>query len=645
MYRTHNCNSLRKTDIGKEVTLAGWINVTRDHGGVIFIDLGDREGLTRVVFRPEIFPATTHVATDEAKEVLQAGQFRLEVAKTPDSAGSAEKIESHMKEWLEVHSLRSEDVIQVSGKVGPRLPGTENPKLATGDIEVVAIELRILNRADVLPFPIDAEPQNEDLRMTHRYFDLRRPRLARNLRVRHRAAKATRDYLDSQGFVEVETPSLAKSTPEGARDFLVPSRLTPGKFYALPQAPQQYKQLLMVAGVEKYFQIARCFRDEDLRADRQPEFTQIDIEASFVTPDDIFAVTEGMLGAIFKAARNIDIKTPFDRLTYREAIDRYGSDKPDRRFDMQLVDLSDDFRSSSFKVFRNALDSGGVVKAINAKGFAGITTGQIEELTETAKVFGAKGLAFIKIENGEWKSPIVKFFSDTEKAALQSKLKIEEGDLILFGADKWEIACEVLGRIRLRVAEIQDLHGKAAKGQSGSDWDFLWVTDFPLLQWSAEENKWNAVHHPFTRPKAADIPLFDTKKFGEIRAEAYDVVLNGVEIGGGSMRIHEPELQEKMFEALGIRSEDRQSLFGHLLRALRLGAPPHGGIALGLDRLVMLVCGEDTIRDVMAFPKNNRGLDLMTQSPSHVDPKQLRDLGVNLRGEEKLSARAPSPPK
>ena len=605
MYRTHDCNSLRKTDIGKQVTLAGWVHVSRDHGGVIFIDLRDREGLTQVVFRPE-----------ENAEVAS-----------------------------EARSLGSEDVIEVSGRIAARVPGTENPKLATGDIEVIPNRLQILNRADALPFPIDAEIHNEDLRMTYRYYDLRRPQLARNLRLRHRVAKATRDYLDSQGYVEVETPILSKSTPEGARDFLVPSRLTPGKFYALPQAPQQYKQLLMVAGVEKYFQIARCFRDEDLRADRQPEFTQIDIEASFVTPDDIFAVTEGMLGAIFKAARNIDIKTPFDRLTYREAIDRYGSDKPDRRFDMQLVDLSDDFRSSSFKVFRNALDSGGVVKAINAKGFAGITTGQIEELTETAKVFGAKGLAFIKIENGEWKSPIVKFFSDTEKAALQSKLKIEEGDLILFGADKWEIACEVLGRIRLRVAEIQDLHGKAAKGQSGSDWDFLWVTDFPLLQWSAEENKWNAVHHPFTRPKAADIPLFDTKKFGEIRAEAYDVVLNGVEIGGGSMRIHEPELQEKMFEALGIRSEDRQSLFGHLLRALRLGAPPHGGIALGLDRLVMLVCGEDTIRDVMAFPKNNRGLDLMTQSPSHVDPKQLRDLGVNLRGEEKLSARAPSPPK
>ena len=605
MYRTHDCNSLRKTDIGKQVMLAGWVHVSRNHGGVIFVDLRDREGLTQVVFRPE-----------ENAEVAS-----------------------------EARSLGSEDVIEVSGRIAARVPGTENPKLATGDIEVIPNRLEILNRAEALPFPIDAEIHNEDLRMTYRYYDLRRPQLARNLRLRHRVAKATRDYLDSQGYVEVETPILSKSTPEGARDFLVPSRLTPGKFYALPQAPQQYKQLLMVAGVEKYFQIARCFRDEDLRADRQPEFTQIDIEASFVTPDDIFAVTEGMLGAIFKAARNIDIKTPFDRLTYREAIDRYGSDKPDRRFDMQLVDLSDDFRSSSFKVFRNALDSGGVVKAINAKGFAGITTGQIEELTETAKVFGAKGLAFIKIENGEWKSPIVKFFSDTEKAALQSKLKIEEGDLILFGADKWEIACEVLGRIRLRVAEIQDLHGKAAKGQSGSDWDFLWVTDFPLLQWSAEENKWNAVHHPFTRPKAADIPLFDTKKFGEIRAEAYDVVLNGVEIGGGSMRIHEPELQEKMFEALGIRSEDRQSLFGHLLRALRLGAPPHGGIALGLDRLVMLVCGEDTIRDVMAFPKNNRGLDLMTQSPSHVDPKQLRDLGVNLRGEEKLSARAPSSPK
>ena len=607
MFRTHDCNSLRKTDIGSEVTLAGWVNVTRDHGGVIFIDLRDREGLTQVVFRPE---------------------ENAELAK-------------------EAHTLRSEDVVEVSGSVAARLPGTENPNLATGDIEVIPNRLRILNRADVLPFPIDAEPQNEDLRMTYRYFDLRRPRLARNLRVRHRVAKATRDYLDSQGYVEVETPILSKSTPEGARDFLVPSRTMPGKFYALPQAPQQYKQLLMVAGVEKYFQIAKCFRDEDLRADRQPEFTQIDIEASFVTPDDIFALVEGMLAAIFKAARNIEVKTPFERLTYREAVGRYGSDKPDRRFGMELVDLGEIFRKSSFKVFRSALDAGGVVKAVNAKGFAGITIGQADELTEMAKLYGAKGLAFIKIENGEWKSPIVKFFSDAEKKALQSKLTIEEGDCVFFAADKWEIACEVLGRLRLRIAEMQRLTAAV------ETWDFLWVTDFPLFEWSPEENKWNAMHHPFTRPKTEDLPLFveatspspsldaagrgeaPRLRLSEIRAEAYDVVLNGVEIGGGSMRIYEPDLQEKMFEALGINPEAQQSQFGHLLRALRLGAPPHGGIAFGFDRLVMLICGEQGIREVMAFPKNNRGMDLMSNSPSEVDPRQLHDLGIKLAKDKK----------
>jgi len=605
-----------KVDIGKQVTLAGWVHVSRDHGGVIFIDLRDREGLTQVVFRPE---------------------ENAEVAK-------------------EAHHLRSEDVIEVAGPVAARVPGTENPKLPTGDIEVIPNRLRILNRADALPFPIDAEIHNEDLRMTYRYYDLRRPQLARNLRIRHRVAKATRDYLDSQGYVEIETPILSKSTPEGARDFLVPSRLTPGKFYALPQAPQQYKQLLMVAGVEKYFQIAKCFRDEDLRADRQPEFTQIDIEASFITPDDIFALTEGMLAAIFKAARKsasrtdsssgeIDIKTPFDRLTYHEAVSRYGSDKPDRRFAVQLVDLSDEFRSSGFKVFRGALDAGGVVKAINAKGFAGITIGQVDELTEIAKTFGAKGLAFIKVENGEWRSPIVKFFGDAEKASLQSKLAIEEGDCVFFAADKWEIACEVLGRIRLRIAEIQDLVRTSDNRLSGSDWDFLWVTDFPLLQWNNEENKWNAVHHPFTRPNADDLPLLEAKKFPEIRAEAYDVVLNGVEIGGGSMRIHEPELQEKMFEVLGVSAQDRQAMFGHLLRALRLGAPPHGGIALGLDRLVMLICGEESIRDVMAFPKNNRGLDLMTQSPADVDPRQLRDLGIKPAADARAQSGKEAPPK
>jgi aspartyl-tRNA synthetase len=394
----------------------------------------------------------------------------------------------------------------------------------------------------------------------------------------------------------------------------------------------------MVAGVEKYFQIAKCFRDEDLRADRQPEFTQIDIEASFVRPEDIFALTEGMLAAIFRAARNVEIKAPFDHMTYREAISTFGSDKPDRRFGMHLVDLADVFASSAFKLFRSVLDSGGVVKAINAKGFAGITIGQIDELTAIAKTFGAKGLAFIKIENGEWKSPIVKFFSEAEKETLRSKLQIEEGDLVLFAADKWEIACEVLGRIRLRIADIQKLT------EGSEQLDFLWVTDFPLMQWSAEENKWNAVHHPFTRPKADDLSLFEEKKFSEMRAEAYDVVLNGVEIGGGSIRIHEPDFQKKMFAALGVSEEDQEKLFGHLLRAFRLGAPPHGGIAMGLDRLVMLICGEDSIRDVMAFPKNNRGQDLMSQSPADVDPRQLRELSIKLAGESKLEGRAPSRP-
>src|ERR1051325_6938098 len=391
----------------------------------------------------------------------------------------------------------------------------------------------------------------------------------------------------------------------------------------------------MVAGVEKYFQIAKCFRDEDLRADRQPEFTQIDIEASFVTPDDIFSLVEGMLAAIFRATRDLEIKTPFDRLTYREALDRYGSDKPDRRFGMELVDFGEAFDQSGFKVFRGALDAGGVVKAINAKGFAGITIGQADELTQIAKLYGAKGLAFIKVENGEWKSPIVKFFSESEKTALRSKLNIEEGDCIFFAADKWEIACEVLGRLRLRIAEMQDLHG-SARPPHAPEWDFLWVVDFPLFEWSAEDSKWKAMHHPFTRPKAEDLSLFEAKKFPEVRAEAYDVVLNGVEIGGGSMRIYEPPLQEKMFEALGINPEAQELQFGHLLRAFRLGTPPHGGIAFGLDRLVMLLCGEQSIRDVMAFPKNNRAMDLMSNSPAQVDPKQLRDLGIQLSKDKKV---------
>lgn len=588
-YRTHHCAQLRKNDIGSTATLAGWIQIVRDHGGVIFLDLRDREGLTQVVFRPE---------------------ENAELAK-------------------EAHRLRHEDVIQVEGKVSARVPGTENPKLPTGDVELVPDKLTVLNRADVLPFPIDATTPNEDLRLSYRYVDLRRPQMARNLRIRHKVTKATRDYLDEKGFVEIETPILSKSTPEGARDFLVPSRMLKGKFYALPQAPQQYKQLLMVGGIEKYFQIAKCFRDEDLRSDRQPEFSQIDIEASFVVPDDIFALVEGLLAAIFRASRGVDIPTPFPRMTYAQAMDEFGSDKPDRRFAMPLIDLAEIFRDSSFKMFRGALDAGGSVKAINAKAFASLTIGQSDELTAMAKHYGAKGLAFIKVENGEWKSPIVKFFTEAEKEALRSKLLVEEGDLILFAADKWEIVCEVLGRIRSRIAEMRQL-------TAGSDQlDFLWVTDFPLLVFDQAENKWNAVHHPFTRPKTEDIAKLEAGDFGHVRAEAYDVVLNGVELGGGSIRIHEPDLQAKAFAALGVSEEDQQSLFGHLLRAFRLGAPPHGGIAFGLDRIVMMICGEESIREVMAFPKNNRGLDLMSESPSEVDQRQLRELGIKLASEKK----------
>jgi aspartyl-tRNA synthetase len=585
MYRTHHCNQLRAADVGQTVELSGWVASRRDHGGVLFIDLRDREGITQIVFRPEDYPAVTE----------------------------------------EAQALHDEDVIRIRGKVAPRLEGTANPKLPTGEIEVVVSELNILNHCAPLPFQLDANLSNEDLRLTYRYLDLRRPAMVRQLRTRHILNRTTRTYLDREGFLEIETPILSKSTPEGAREFLVPSRVMPGLFYALAQSPQQYKQLLMVAGAEKYFQIAKCFRDEDPRADRITELTQIDIEASFITQEDIFSLVEGLLKEIFAATREVPIPAPFLRLSYQEAMDRFGSDKPDLRFGTELIDLSDLFRNSQFKVFRTTLDQNGVVKAVNAKGFAHITAGQIEEITNLAKQAGAKGLAFIKVENGEWKSPIVKFFSESERESLTSKMGIDEGDLILFGADSWEVVCTVLGRIRLKVAEFTKLI------TDPDELKFLWVTDFPLMSFDPAENKWNAMHHPFTRPKTEDIPFLEQGEFGKVRAVAYDVVLNGVEIGGGSLRIHEPELQQKVFSALGISPEQQQRLFQHLMSAFSFGAPPHGGIALGIDRLLMIITGTTNIRDVIAFPKNSRGQDLMMDAPAVVTERQLRELSLAIR--------------
>jgi aspartyl-tRNA synthetase len=582
--RSHHCNELRESDLGKEVTLIGWVNSARDHGGVIFIDLRDREGLTQCVFRPE-----------EGAEVAQLS-----------------------------HSLREEDVVQVKGKVCKRLEGADNDKMATGTIEVVASELKIVNKSDVLPFQLDKELSNEDIRMKYRYLDLRRPRMNKNIRQRSKITSAARRFLDDTGFYEIETPILSNPTPEGARDFLVPSRLNPGKFYALPQAPQQYKQLLMVAGVEKYFQIARCFRDEDLRADRQPEFTQIDLEMSFVGQEDIIKTVQGLLGAMFKAGLDIDLPEEFPRMTYLDAMDIYGSDKPDTRFDIKITDLADVFAATEFKIFRGVLDGGGVVRAINAKGFAGITTGQMNRLNEIAVQAGlpVKNLAFIKLENGEYKSPLWKIFSDAEKEAVTAKMNLEEGDIVFFAAGSRDSVSTILGRVRSECAVMMELL------KDSTAFNFLWVVDFPLLAHDEESGHWAAVHHPFTRPHPDDIELLEKGDYANVRAVAYDVVLNGYELGGGSIRIHEKELQSKMFEVLGVTPEEQQIKFAHILDAFRFGAPPHGGLALGLDRIAMLVSGEDSIREVIAFPKNNKGADLMAQSPCEIGMKELREVYV-----------------
>ena len=594
--RTHHCNEIRPGHIGETVTLIGWVNTVRDQGGVIFIDLRDREGITQCVFRSEVSP--------EAAELS--------------------------------HKLRSEDVVQVTGKVEERLKtdevDTKNDNLETGEVEIAAAQLTIVNKAEVLPFQLDKELSNEDLRLKHRYLDLRRPRLTRNLRQRHIITKAARDYLSDDGFIEVETPILSKATPEGARDFLVPSRINPGKFYALPQAPQQYKQMLMVAGVEKYFQVARCFRDEDLRADRQPEFSQIDIEASFVNQDDIIGLIEGMLSSMFEQARGVEVPTPFERLTWHDAMNRYGSDKPERRIGMEMVDLTDELKDCEFRVFSGTVANGGVVKAINAKGFANISVGQVDKLTKLAQEAGAKGLAYIQARDTDrstWRSPFVKRMTDDEVEALRNKLNIEPGDLILFAADKWEAACDVLGRIRLEVAEYQNLlEGNTAL-------DFLWVTEFPLLAFDEEEGRYVAVHHPFTRPLKEDEEKLRNGELDNLRAQAYDVVLNGYELGGGSIRIHESDLQSSMFKALGITEEEANTEFAHILEAFKFGAPPHGGIALGLDRVVMLACQEDSIREVIAFPKNNKGAEIMTSSPGTATPVALRDLRIKTTYVEK----------
>jgi aspartyl-tRNA synthetase len=589
MKRTHHCSELRALNNGQQVTLIGWIDTIRDHGGILFVDLRDREGITQLVFNPEGI------------------SFREDLLR-----------------------LKPESVIQVSGTVNLRLPETVNARMQTGEIEVTVSSLIIHNISETPPFPMEDEKADrvgEDLRMTYRYLDLRRPGMRRNLHLRHLTTKATREFLDELGFYEVETPMLFKSTPEGAREFLVPSRVNPGQCYALAQSPQQMKQMLMVGGIERYYQIARCFRDEDLRADRQPEFTQIDIEMSFIDREDMYATIEGMLKRIWKLTLDVEIPTPFPRMCYHDAMNRYGVDKPDTRFGIEIADLTDVFKASAFKVFASVISSGGVIKALKVPGLADATQGEMKGLEESAKAMGAKGLAFIRVQGGEWKSPITKFFSDEEKAALQAQLNLQDGDMVFFAATEWEQACGILGRVRLDSAQLLIKRGLLII--PSDQYNFLWVIDFPLMLFDADEGRYVSAHHPFTSPVEADIPLLDSNPKA-VRGQHYDCVLNGWEIGGGSIRIHQPDLQKKVFEDfLKIPEDVVESRFGYMLKAFKYGAPPHGGIALGLDRLVTLIAHRTSIRDVIAFPKNQKGQDLMAQAPSAPSRKQLKDLHID----------------
>ncbi|MBY0123910.1 aspartate--tRNA ligase [Bacillus sp. S/N-304-OC-R1] len=582
--RTYYCGEVTEAAIGEKIVLKGWVQKRRDLGGLIFIDLRDRTGIVQIVFNPEV-----------SQEALAV----------------AEKV-------------RSEFVVDIEGEVVARQDGTVNENLKTGRIEVLVNKISILNEAKTPPFIIDDKTDvNEDVRLKYRYLDLRRPVMFETFKMRHGVTKAMRDFLDGEGFLDVETPILTKSTPEGARDYLVPSRVHPGEFYALPQSPQIFKQLLMVGGFERYYQIARCFRDEDLRADRQPEFTQVDMEMSFMSQDEIIALMENMMKKVMKDVKGLDIETPFPRMTYQDAMDRFGSDKPDTRFGMELTDLSEIVKDSSFKVFAGAVSSGGQVKAINVKnGGSKYSRKDIDALTEYAAVYGAKGLAWLKAEEDGLKGPIAKFITEEEQKGIYAALSVDTGDLLLFVADKKNVVADALGALRLKLGKELDLIDK-------SKFNFLWITDWPLLEYDEELGRYFAAHHPFTMPFREDLELLETDP-SQVRAQAYDLVLNGYELGGGSLRIFERAVQEKMFKVLGFTEEEANEQFGFLMEAFEYGTPPHGGIALGLDRLVMLLAGRTNLRDTIAFPKTASASCLLTDAPGEVSEAQLNDLHLAL---------------